>query len=415
MNDEQLTKTLQDIAEERISPDMDLWKDIQTQLETTPDNVRRFRKYRNRWLLVAIVAIMALGVVGVLAQGGGEPDPRDPGLRAADEQGLVTYFEETQTIDNISVTLEYVYADANRVSTSFTAEAELPADDDGFVYFESSLATDADVTLTNIFGGGGGGVGGGGGGGPTDAPDATAVKVQRSASQNNYDVFSNAELPDELDLTLTIVARKAAPGSADSMAPRTNPATDEVVATFTYEVTVPVYTGKQLPEPQTVSAHDVEITLQDVVVTTTMTRVVLCFEAPPPTTSNFPWAARPQLAIGEDVVVAEQAVWGQMPPLQVAESFDDDCTVLFLTESLLGQEGTWTLTIPALVAPVPVSQDALRTILEAEYDVEVVEDPNGGTRFEGAAPEEIGQYITEINRANEERLEGPWVFEFILD
>lgn len=406
MNDDKLSTILGSIAEERIPDNMDLWNNIQQQLDAPKSNIRQFRKYRNRWLLVAIVAMMTMGVVGVLAQGGGEdPDIRDAGIRAAAEQGLVTEVNETQTVDNISVTLDYVYADANRLTTHFTAEGEIPVDEVNALYFTSIVEADAEIILTPISGGGGGG-----GGGSAVTTDATLTRFRESVKLDNYDLFSSEELPAELNLRV-IVEAKLRDNSGQGFS---DPANDETVATFSFEVTVPVYTGRSIAEPQSMTVNDVEMTLQDVIVTTTMTRVVLCFDAPAPQESAFPWSARPELAINGEAVMPEVMGWGSIPQDVVKATYGENCQAYFLAESLLERDGEWTLTVPALTALIPLSNEALNGRLEAEYDIIVIEDGNG-VRFEGTDSQNIGEIIQVITEENSERLEGPWTFTFSLD
>lgn len=409
MNDDQLSQILDTISKERVSANMDLWHSIQEKLSDPPTKLHQFRRQRARWLLVAALVIMATSAMAVLAQSGNGNRSFDAGLNAASEQGLVTYFNDIKTDGDMSVMLEYAYADAHRLSISYNTEMQITEDDLGRIYFTSTLEDANGTILSPIFGGGGGG--GGGGGNPDDAGTETpATFIISSGHFDSFDVFST-DLGEELSLSLVVTAKRS---SAPLAGPQTAHAEDdETVGEVQFEFAVPVYGGLQHGTAQSQMANNIEMILQDVSVTISMTRIVLCFDAPPPPTSQLDWSVRPELAI-DGVEVDGASFWSTIPQTDATYLYPENCKIYFLTDSLLDREGDWSLTIPYLYAPNPVSQAVIEERLQEEFDIAIIQYADGGMGFEENGNIDIGTAMDIIHMDNEDRVDGPWVFTFTL-
>lgn len=120
MNDHELKQTLHQIAEKDI-PDMDKLPDIRRailrgQKSTQYPNVQLMRVLRLVAILVILLlsSVMALAVAGALLT--------DRGLQEVENRGLVETLNLSQTIDDITVTIERGYADDNRVALWFRVD-----------------------------------------------------------------------------------------------------------------------------------------------------------------------------------------------------------------------------------------------------------------------------------------------------
>lgn len=428
MNDQHLTQLLSDISQERIPDDMDLWNAIQEQVEK-PQNVRRIRRSRSGWLLAAIVAIMVTGVVAVLAQGGGDNNHhQDPGIQAAAEEGLVIYLNETQTQDNISVTIDYAYADANRVTIAYSTEVTLPSDNNLTLYTSARLETDAPLTTTPTFGGGGGG-----GGSNSDA--TVAVVTRRSQTTQNFNVIGDYA-GDTLALRYTVDVRLIEQGlnSFDESIPPT--------ASMTFDIEIPFYQGHRLTQPQQVETNGLSMTLQDVIVTTAMTRLVLCYDAPEATQTDVdsvfidqPWQAQIELTVAGDTVENDLNWVFWADPTTPSE---DGCVNYYVPESLSNYvDSAWTLTIPFLYQAGPFPVESVTAALEAQgvtvvdgnaephatpsSNTVTITTENGGISIaihgvpvEGETAVDIQSIISGASIEAAEKIEGPWQFSFDL-
>ena len=124
----------------------------------------------------------------------------DPGLQGASEADLVTVLNLKQTIDGQTVTLDYAYADSNRISFSITASGTTPLDI-GYRFNDVELTDDAGHHFQTMFGGGGGG-----GGGGDDGSEMTTTSYSSNIT-NSVDASVITEMPDTLKLHLTAAIR----------------------------------------------------------------------------------------------------------------------------------------------------------------------------------------------------------------
>jgi hypothetical protein len=118
MNDRLIKHALHDIAQQEIPDDMkSLWPAIQARMERKTTR-RVLRLTRFGWVTAIIVFSLMIGA-GAYAfyqfgQGG------DPGLSHLDED-LITSIDQSVTIDGVTVTLDWVYADEHRIALAYHA------------------------------------------------------------------------------------------------------------------------------------------------------------------------------------------------------------------------------------------------------------------------------------------------------
>ena len=155
MDERLITQALQDQARKDIPEDMNLLPDMQVNMARLS---RRTARSRVTWLVAAALTMLALTVVAYAASQLLQ-DIVDPGLRGASEADLVTNLNMEQTIDGVTVKLNYAYADSNRISVGLSSQGTVAADK-GYRFGEARLNDDAGHEFTQMFGGGGGGGGG---------------------------------------------------------------------------------------------------------------------------------------------------------------------------------------------------------------------------------------------------------------
>ncbi|MCC6612386.1 MAG: DUF4179 domain-containing protein [Anaerolineae bacterium] len=115
MDEREFSQLLLEIAEREVPDTMDIYPEVQERLR---HSVRRAARSRVSWTLIAailmLVMVVAVYAVDQLLQAG------DPGLEGADAVNLITRLDLSQTIDGVTVSLDYAYADANRVTVGYT-------------------------------------------------------------------------------------------------------------------------------------------------------------------------------------------------------------------------------------------------------------------------------------------------------
>ncbi|MFN8447115.1 MAG: DUF4179 domain-containing protein [Anaerolineae bacterium] len=156
MDERLITQALQEIARKEIPDDMNRLPEIQQQLGRFSRSAARSR---TSWVVAAVLAMLAVSIVAYAAARLLQTTPLDPGLQGASEADLLTVLNMDQTIDGVTVTLDYAYADSNRISFALSSEGTTPWEL-AYRFGEMTLTDDAVNVFQTMFGGGGGGGGG---------------------------------------------------------------------------------------------------------------------------------------------------------------------------------------------------------------------------------------------------------------
>lgn len=409
MDDKQLTRLLHDIAQE-VPDDMNLWPHIQAATHRTSRWAGLIPKTRIGWVAAVIGALLMVGAgayaVEQLLQ------ISDPGLEAANTANLVVHFNETQTIGDVSVTLEYAYADANRLAIAYHGTASVPANTATSVGFtQVSLSDDQGREYDQILFGGGGGGGGG---------DANSEYVTVSFGLvDNYATSMITDAPEALNLRLELMVgdmgsgmMPSGDGAGDVPTPEVTVEPFTPVGPFIFEFTIPFNPGLVMDGPQTVTAADIPMTLNRVVVTPSLTRLELCFVQPPIDSTAPYWVPVVSLTInGEEAVPATEIGRDAM-----AADTDSGCVHYNIPVALHDQPGEWVLNVEKLLLPGGASQEQMREAL-MERGIEIVDEPSGGWSYvtpPDMSHSELGVIIQEINAQYQRTIEGPWTFTFTL-
>lgn len=263
------------IAQTEIN-DVDLMPDIQRQLGKRRSPTRRIITGFARMAATVVILLMFSAAGYAVWQLGGAP--------MTIPQDLITEIDEEQTIDGMTVQLDWAYADAHRVTVSWSAVYDA-SEVVGGSLLDATLMTADGTVIPEAYGGGGGGGGG----------DSTLV---RSSSTLNFDVrmLDMATLDDTLALTLVVrygamPAMGGAPqgsgggggggGGSSATAPTvvapTAPASiPERTYSFDFSVPLlPARDGAVDNDTQTMT-DDMTVSIRDVRVTPSMTVLTLC-------------------------------------------------------------------------------------------------------------------------------------------
>lgn len=422
MDERLISQALQDAARKDIPDDMELWPEVQARLGRA---TRTAARSRLSWVAVAILAMLAVSVVAyaasLLLQGG----YLDPGMQGASEADLVTVLNMSKTIDGQTITLDYAYADSNRISFSLTASGTTPRDI-GYRFGQIDLSDDAGHDFQSMFGGGGGG-GGGGGSGPT--PEYSTY------SSNNFmslDASVITDNPDKLNLHLVAMLGKYQVTPPDQSPDGASQETFlENLGPFVFDFTIPFIHG-QVVEPNVRAVNNGQaILLKRLVIAPSFTRGLVCFD-PVPTVDGL--NAVISLSVDGEVVPLKEREIAQ--GLAKVEGDTPGCYDLQINQSLYGLPGAWALNIDSLREFLPVSvgsgddgtsvyyrydgqpdllakvRERLETALKP-YGIDLTET-DGGLQF--TVPHDSGvdtEAIRQIaNDVTQNVTPGPWMFTF---
>lgn len=433
MDDKHIQAALHALAEAEIGDDMNLWPQLETEIRRINRRPRMLPHTRLGWVVAILILFVTAGAtvyaVDRLLQ------LSDPGLDAVDQANMVTHLDQTQQAGDFTVTLQYAYADANRISLAYQAQVEQrfgELDTLTYGFTEAVLTDDAGHTFEMMFGGGGGG---GGGGGSSD-PDVIVMSTFMSDSSYDASVIegSPTELHLRLELALGSFRFEAIPaqggsgggggGSSEATAesqlgPNTMlVATGDEVGRTVFEFSIPFNPGRVMDTPQTVTANGIEMTLQKVVVTPSLTRLNICYVPPTTPEDGQNWNLDTRLDINGELI---QEIPGMLISDMIRIYSHDPillpstCRDYLVQQPLHDRTGTWTLTIDRVMLQGATDTEAMNTVLVNDYNIELIPQPNGGFGYsppEGMAYEEFMEIMNRVNAEHQPGVDGPWVFTF---
>jgi hypothetical protein len=328
--------------------------------------------------LVAMLAITLFAVVAVvyaidaIVQRARE---MDAGLSGVEGYEL----NISQTVDVYTVNLQWAHADANRVSVAMGITGA-----DGVPYTNltprnATLMDDAGNVFTSN---------GGYGSGIADGMSGEVL---------TFDTSSLSELPDVLNLhlemsidVLTTQSRTQTPnGDYDDW--NIGP-----VGVFIFDFSVPTTAAQLIELHESVEVAGVTVTLQRVTISESQTRVVVCFD--PPDMTYTDWLPIVNLFVdGQNVI----ETWDS--PAGGGFIVGTNCSYMNYNAPLSDQTGEWRVEVPQLVGTRVVLDDSMAaTMVAIAESVDRNGDTTGYSMPEGGL-EEAGVQM---------RVDGPWVFTF---
>jgi hypothetical protein len=341
MKKQQVTQILQEIAEQEVPANLDLWPAIRARVQPQRRSSRWAQLMPNTrlgWAFLALVLFLALGAVThAVAPVVERLFQQDAGLQQVGQANLAQELNLSQTVDGVTVTLERAYADANRIVVGFTIK-----DPNGQRYDPYHHLTLTDMAGTVFSGTIGFGV--------TGQSDILQVSLPPGEGANVicFDAASVEGAPAELDLRLVMEVVEALPLDAFEPPPTSDSPPAEppmvvveeeaIVGPFTFDFSVPFIPGRVAEVNQTIEAAGVAVRLERVVVTPSETRAYLRFDSPGG--AEMHWTPMAMLqAPGEDGK-SHTGYVGSYGPASYQYGF---------LASLYDQQGEWTLTVTELV------------------------------------------------------------------
>lgn len=269
----------------------------------------------------------------------------DPGLSSILQNDGGHELDLTQLVDNLTVHVQWAYADANRVSVGYTISGDGILDSPAENYYPRSTLTDADGNEIELAGGVGA-TGEGGDGAQVDSFDLTTLET----------------LPDVLDLTLTVQVEIMTAESFATLDARPTPAPDSTpfvtmrgdpdspfdgpYGPFVFNFSVPVGEANVIPLGLTVTDQETTITLEQVIITPSETRIELCFT--PPEEKSGGWGVHPVLLInGEDDLTANPPQVGGVGEKPIDE--ESRCRHIIYRADFSERVGEWQFMIRELI------------------------------------------------------------------
>ena len=359
MKEQQAAQILQEFAEQEVPASLDLWPAIQARLQPQRHPswwTRIVPATRLGWAFLALALFLALGAAAyAVAPILSRVSQMEAGLQHIEQSKLGQELNLSQTLNGITVTLQWVYADANRLVVGFTVNGpkDLP---------DNHALSPARVTLTDAAGTAFPGSVGYGVTGQSDI-----LKVSLPSGEGAYLLtFDAAPIegePAELDLQLVMEVETyvvptpvpPTPGVYEDRGSRDPVVPVATAGPFTFDFSVPFIPGCTIEVQQTAEAAGVAVRLERVVVTPSETRAILCFV--PPDGKSEQWLPNVTLSTaGGQAYVAgpghyeEQVFTMDRSAITTVNRIGEGtCYLYSVLAPLDDQSGEWTLTVTELV------------------------------------------------------------------
>jgi hypothetical protein len=378
-----ITQAMDHLAAQHIADDIDLAPAIQKQLRQQEKPARRSRiislPYPLRFVAGLIICLVAATTVYAVVQLRGQP------LGLEDE--MVTPINISQTVGDMTFTVDWAYADANRVvlGTSLTG--------DGGNNVANNWLTDAVLTGTE-----------GGRYYPIAAfgLDRSMPEMLSSDAHFNGAIIENGtgdDAPEVINLHL------------------------KAKNTFNIDFSVPFTPGVRVEDGTPVEVNGIAAWIDWAVITPSMARVNFCYEMP----EDGPWYPNVQLAYDGERVAWEAGASYFQSPWEQRNSDDIWCRQDDFLTTYRELPETLTLKITHMQTPTYYSQENMERMAEiyAKYDIEAEVVKNTAIPHESyllTFPDlrddidpDCWEEISEEARLNAgdplegERIDGPWV------
>ena len=349
MKENNLKQILSDIGKQEIPSNIDLWSKLEGKM-TVQTKSRKVRlsigpKSRLGWVfLLTFVLFLFGGTLYATSSVLRNLIHLDPGLESVDLSELGQTVNLSQTVDSTTVTLEWAYADANRITLAFSIE-----DSEG-QRFDPHQSNLIDASGTVYPGRGGFGLVGTSDSLKVELPPGESLHVisfDGSSVTNNstsLDLQFEVEL-EEFYLSSTVKPSATLTENEDGTtttiveAGSASSTTLNIIGPFVFNFEVPFNPGRIVEPKQVVTVNDVGVRLDKVVATPSETAVTLCFNNTNPAYDD--WTALPTLIINWQRYEAGLISQGR--------ASNPNCQIAYFNAVLFNENGNWQLQVKELI------------------------------------------------------------------
>jgi len=293
MKEQQITRVFQELAGQEVPASLDLWPAIQAQVQPPqhPSWWTRLKPTTRLGWAGLITVLLLVVSAGAYAMGPllSRVFQMEAGLHHIEQANLGQEINLSQTVDDITVTLHRVYADANRIVVGYTVNGstDLPDNRSRLIPVRITL-TDEQGTVFSVISGVGRSTPVGPG---AETVEAWTGGVVDSYFVDSYDAAVVQGTPEALHLSLVMDVETyvvptpvpPTPGVYKDRADRVllDPLVPALTAgPFTLNFSVPFIPGRTIEVQQEVEVGRIAVRLERVVVTPSATRAILCFNPP---------------------------------------------------------------------------------------------------------------------------------------
>jgi hypothetical protein len=333
MKTRRFQNALRSIVDEDLRDRKDLWPEVRARIDLETPERKPLRITRPPWALIIGCLILAAGTAAYAAittfmEQAVELDPS--GSRSLVENGLVDNLNLSQTINEITVTLEWAYADSNRIMVAYTISH--PSDRENTT---TALILE-DGTLIPPLAGSYGYVGDGLMS-QVENFDASIIRGEPDALQLLFHLeVSPFDLPEDVP---TLILATAEP-EGDISSVMLEPIELTAPSTFDFEFSVSFLGGRTIEIGEVTEKSGIHASLESAVIAPSDTRFVVCFSGLEPIYTWTPLFSleTPLLDLKDNVNLLSSGRW-----------INDRCYQHDIGASLEDHKGEWVLTATEII------------------------------------------------------------------
>lgn len=361
MDEQQFRKQLNLILNEEI-PTVNLWERISEKMPASKmQAVRPGLRLSRVPTLMAVMVLTAAVAYAVFVR---LVLPSDPGVTAVQEADLLTAFDQTVPVVgapegyDLTVTLDYAYADVNRVLVGYTVRGVSPTGMPVTSYSNPTVLTPDGVALDRL-------MLSAHVQSPEDFETSGITFFSRHTTNFVYDGLLDVAKDTFWPLKLVVEVALTEAGTGEFPQPMMMLAG---VAEFEFEVRH--RGGEAVAIGQTVQAEGVDVELERAVISPSMVRLDMCYDLPdlqaPPA-----WSPLVAIEVGDETVFRGQV---ETYGLDVAYDLNEVCRGVIIPDGLNEYAGqTWSLTIEAFADYSGAQTPSIEGPWEYTFDVPVLE------------------------------------------
>ena len=267
---ERVQQQLATIAEREIPNSVDLWPAVRQQVHSRRrvEQTGRRPLPRLAWTAVALVMLFLFGLAAyagarsIFDRLSTIAEPNDGGMHAVYEEGLYQEVNSTHSYEGVSVSIDWVYADPNRIIIGWHDETE----DQQLSAMLETLQTAGGQILVNSYAIG------------------DTIEPEERKYFHTFLAPVEAQSAESIDVEATFAVRR----SPITGRPPGNGWVQDELGNWTYEnetlgsiavpLSIPVTEGRVIAVGQTVEAAAIPMTLERLILSPSATRADVCFE-----------------------------------------------------------------------------------------------------------------------------------------
>lgn len=379
--------------------------------------------HRSTWrrvfviLLLSVIIAVPTGGSDLEVQAQGPGANGDPVFSALLESGMIEPLGHVRDVDDVSITLDWVYADTNVLAAhvTITGLPAQPADPNAARIMPRIELRDGQG---NIFPESSGGT-------AVDEADPTTLSADfqfytqflaPNAAGDGYNVVDDYfasiygdDLPERLPLTLAVTLVEQGPmPSAGTGSSLNSPEAVE------FDVNVKVYGAITLQPHQSLTANNLTVTLEEVTITPAETTTLICYDLP----DGGDWHPAVTLTVGGNESMLRGTRLTMLPDPSQTTRCEEQRFGIAVEDSA----ESLTVNVEALRTSIPDTREYWEAVRDAlaEYDIVIDVVMSGGRYFDIVSkPDdmtdmEFGSTLYEVQQSQLPTVEGPWTFEVAI-